>query len=130
MTAPWQVGKASIALADEIDVQRCIVVVDVGGEVVASLRMDGARFLSKRTAFAKARTAASTGIPTGGMPLDVGTAASVAAHGAVTPLPGGFPIRFGGRLAGAVGVGSGTGEQDIAVAAAGLAAVGAGPVTR
>jgi len=43
----------------------------------------------------------------------------------VTNLPGGLPIRFDGRLAGGVGVGSGTGEQDFDVARAALAAIGA-----
>ncbi|WP_352927258.1 hypothetical protein [Mesorhizobium sp. M1088] len=36
-----------------------------------------------------------------------------------------MPIRFGGRLARGIGVGSGTGEQDFDVAHAALAAVGA-----
>lgn len=119
---------AAVVRADEIGVPQCVVIVDVSGEVVASLRMDGAKYLSMRTARAKAQTAASTGAATGAMPLDVGTAAAVASDGGVTPLPGGLPIRFGGRLAGAIGVGSGTGEQDRDVAAAGLAAIGADPV--
>ncbi|HEY8594666.1 MAG TPA: heme-binding protein [Devosiaceae bacterium] len=117
----------AVARAREIGVPQCIVVVDASGETIASLRMDGAKFLSLRTARAKARTAASTDAATGTMPLDIGTAAGVASHGDVTPLKGGLPIRFGGRLAGAVGVGSGTGDQDVDVARAGLAAIGADP---
>jgi glc operon protein GlcG len=116
------------ARARAIGVPQCIVVVDASGETVASLRMDGAKFLSMRTARSKAMTAASTNAPTGSMPIDVGTAASVASGGAVTPLPGGLPIRFDGHLAGAVGVGSGTGAEDADVAAAGLAAIGADAV--
>ena len=54
-----------------------------------------------------------------------GTSVGIASQGGVTNLPGGLPIRFDGRLAGGVGVGSGTGEQDFDVARAALAAIGA-----
>ena len=119
---------AGIQTAERIGVLQCIVLVDPSGVTIASLRMTGAKFLSLQTAEAKARTAASTNTATGGMPIDIGTAASVASHGGVTPLPGGVPIRFGGRLAGGIGVGSGTGDQDVEVAKAALAALGADPV--
>lgn len=50
---------AGVARADMMGVPQCLVVVDASGETLASLRMDGARFLSLRTAQAKARTAAT-----------------------------------------------------------------------
>ncbi len=53
---------------------------------------------------------------------------AAATQGAVTGLPGGLPIRFGGRLVGGIGVGSGTGAEDEQVARAALAAVGADTV--
>lgn len=59
------------------------------------------------------------------MPPEFGVAAGIASQGGVTHLPGGLPIRFDGRLAGAIGVGSGTGEQDFDVARAALRAIGA-----
>ena len=53
------------------------------------------------------------------------SAASISSKGGMTLLKGGLPIRFGGKLAGAIGVGSGTGDEDVEVARAALAAVGA-----
>ncbi|MCF6125790.1 heme-binding protein [Mesorhizobium sp. M7A.F.Ca.CA.001.07.2.1] len=116
---------AGAARAVTIGVPQCLVVVDASGETIASLRMDGARFLSLHTARAKARTAASINAATGGMAPEAATLAGIASQGGVTNLPGGLPIRFDGRLAGAIGVGSGTGEQDFDVARAALAAIGA-----
>ncbi len=119
---------AGMAEADRIGVPQCLVIVDPSGEVIASVRMTGAKYLSLRTATSKARMAASIDGPTGGMPIDIGTAVAVATGGGATPLPGGLPIRFESRLAGAIGVGSGTGDQDIAVAKAALSELGADPV--
>ena len=46
----------------------------------------------------------------------------------VTGLPGGLPIAFEGEVIGGIGVGSGSGEEDLAVARAALAAIGADEV--
>jgi len=113
------------AKATELGQPQCLVVVDASGEVMGSLRMMGAKYLSLRSARAKARTAASTGATTGGMPEDFAAKLAAATANAVTNLPGGMPVKIDGRLAGAVGVGSGSGEQDVAVCGAMLAAVGA-----
>lgn len=43
----------------------------------------------------------------------------------MTGLAGGLPIWRGGILLGGIGIGSGTGEQDVEVAMAALAAIGA-----
>ncbi|WP_363221704.1 heme-binding protein [Mesorhizobium sp.] len=59
------------------------------------------------------------------MVFEAALSAGKASQGAVTNLPGGLPIRFGGRLAGGIGVGSGTGEQDFDVARAAVTAIGA-----
>ena len=120
--------EAAIAKAVGMGVPQCIVVVDASGEVLASARMDGAKFLSLKTATAKARTAVSNNAPTGAAGNEQALAASITTGGAMTVLRGGLPVRFGGMLAGAIGVGSGTGEQDIEVAQAALAAVGADAV--
>lgn len=126
--AALELLNAAVAEAEKMGVPQCIVVVDPSGEIIASLRMDGAKYLSMRTARAKAQTAASIGAPTGAMPFEFGVAAAIASSGSVTHLPGGLPIRFDGRLAGAIGVGSGTGDQDFAVARAALRALGADEV--
>ncbi|HEY0122435.1 MAG TPA: heme-binding protein [Rhizobium sp.] len=119
---------AAVAHAEKIAIPQCVFIVDASGETIASIRMDGAKYLSMHTACSKARTAASSNAPTGTMAFEFGTAAGIASQGGVTPLPGGLPIRFGGRLAGAIGVGSGTGDQDFEVARAALAAIGADAV--
>jgi uncharacterized protein GlcG (DUF336 family) len=119
---------AGIAKATEIAVPQCIFVVDASGETLACVKMDGAKYLSMHTALAKARTAASINNPTGKMAFEFGTSAGIASHGGVTPLPGGLPIRFAGKLAGGIGVGSGSGDQDFEVARAALAAIGADEV--
>ena len=117
--------EAAITKATAMGVPQCIIVTDASGEVLASVRMDGAKYLSLRTAHAKARTAASSNAPTGALGNEAALAASLTAKGAMTVLKGGLPIRFGGRLAGAIGVGSGTGDEDVEVCRAALAAIGA-----
>ncbi|KQV27130.1 glcg protein [Rhizobium sp. Root1203] len=119
--------RAAVEKAIEINVPQCIFIVDASGETIASLRMDGAKYLSMHTARAKARTSASIRNPTGSMAPDFAVSAGIASNGGVTNLPGGLPIRFNGELAGAIGVGSGTGDQDIEVGRAALAAIGADP---
>lgn len=123
-----QALSAAIDKATAMGVPQCIQIVDASGETIASLRMDGAKYLSMHTARAKARTAASINAPTGAMAFEFGVAAGIASNGGVTHLPGGLPIRFSGKLAGAIGIGSGSGDQDFEVARAALAAIGADPV--
>ncbi|RUM20497.1 heme-binding protein [Rhizobium vallis] len=120
--------RAAVEKAQEMGVPQCIFIVDPSGETIASLRMDGAKYLSMHTARAKARTAASIRNATGSMTPEFAVAAGIASNGGVTNLPGGLPIRFGGKLAGAIGVGSGTGDQDIEVGRAALAAIEADPI--
>ncbi|WFR98803.1 GlcG/HbpS family heme-binding protein [Rhizobium tumorigenes] len=119
---------AAVSHAEAITVPQCIFIVDVSGETILSARMDGAKYLSMHTARSKARTAASINGPTGAMAPEFGVAAGIASQGGVTHLPGGLPIRFDGKLAGAIGVGSGSGDQDFEVARAALKAIGADPV--
>lgn len=104
---------------------QCIVIVDPSAVDLAVLRMAGARVLSLRSARAKARTAASTGHPSDALPEAVRPAIASATGGAMTGLPGGLPIWRNGLLLGGIGVGSGTGAQDVEVALAALAAIGA-----
>ncbi|RVO69939.1 GlcG/HbpS family heme-binding protein [Sinorhizobium medicae] len=126
--AALEILAAGVARAKIIGVPQCIFVVDCSGETLASVRMDGAKYLSMHTARSKARTAVSVNNATGEMSAEFGLAAGIASNGGVTNLPGGLPIRFEGALAGAIGVGSGTGNQDLDVARAAIDAVGADPV--
>jgi glc operon protein GlcG len=116
---------AAVAKAEEIDVPQNIVIVDASGVLVGSVRMDGAKYLSIETATGKARFSASHNAPSGNLPFEAGVTFAVVTKGTATNLPGGLPIRFGGKLAGGIGVGSGTGDQDLVVARAALQAIGA-----
>ncbi len=116
---------AAIAEADRIGQPQCIVVVDASGELIAEVRMTGAKFLSRKSAFAKAQTAASIGAPSANIPIDFRPGIAAATGGTVTGLQGGLPIKIGDDILGGIGVGSGSGEQDILVGNAALAAIGA-----
>jgi glc operon protein GlcG len=104
---------------------QCIVIVDASAVDLAVLRMAGGKVLSLRSARAKAQTAASTGRPSDALPEAVRPAIAAATDGAMTGLAGGLPIWRNGVLLGGIGVGSGTGAQDVEVAEAALAAIGA-----
>jgi len=116
---------AAIAQAEAMAQPQCIVIVDASGELLGEIRMTGARFLSRKSALAKALTAASIGAPSENIPEAVRPAIGMASGGAVTGLKGGLPIRINGDVVGGIGVGSGTGDQDAEVARAALAAIGA-----
>eukprot|EP00632_Arachnochrysis_sp_CCMP2950_P005668 CAMPEP_0185719674 /NCGR_PEP_ID=MMETSP1164-20130828/49255_1 /TAXON_ID=1104430 /ORGANISM="Chrysoreinhardia sp, Strain CCMP2950" /LENGTH=148 /DNA_ID=CAMNT_0028387335 /DNA_START=36 /DNA_END=482 /DNA_ORIENTATION=- len=116
---------AAVAAAEAMGQPQCIVVVDASGEVLGEIRMTGAKFLSRKSALAKARSAASSGKPSDALPEPVRAPLAAATGGAVTALKGGLPIVVNGALLGGIGVGSGTGDQDIQVANAALAAIGA-----
>ena len=116
---------AAIAQAEAMAQPQCIVIVDASGELLGEIRMTGARFLSRKSAMAKALTAASIGAPSENIPEAVRPAIGMASGGAVTGLKGGLPIRLNGDVVGGIGVGSGTGDQDAEVARAALAAIGA-----
>jgi glc operon protein GlcG len=114
---------AAIAKATEMQVPQCISIVDAGGHLIAFARMDGAFAMSMPTSLMKAKTAASYGEPTGNILAGVDIKLAIATQGERINLPGGLPIVIDGRVVGAIGVGSGTGEQDRAVAAAALRTV-------
>lgn len=114
---------AAIEAAEAISVPQCIVVVDATGTVVASICMDGAMFLSLRTARRKAITAASTRRPTGDMDNTKSLRLAAATDGDFIALEGGLPVFIDHHLVGAIGVGSGTGDEDLIVARAAIAAI-------
>lgn len=117
--------QAAVARAEEIGQPQCIVIVDASGEPLGEIRMTGAKYLSRRSARTKARTAASIGAPSDAIPEAVRPHIAAATQNAVTGLGGGLPIRVGGVLLGGIGVGSGSAEQDIDVGRAALTAIGA-----
>lgn len=111
---------AGIAQAEKDGQPQCIVIVDASGEPLAQIRMTGAKFLSLKSALAKARTAASIGAPSDLIPEHVGLFIAAATDGNVTRLGGGLPIVYKDQVIGGIGVGSGSPDQDKAVAQAAI----------
>jgi uncharacterized protein GlcG (DUF336 family) len=109
---------AAAAKATEIGVPQVIVVVDEGCNMLAFLRMDGSRVLSIDSATRKAMTSAATGKPTGGLAADMELKLGLATTGKITNLKGGLPLVVDGFVVGGIGIGSGTGEQDLVCAQA------------
>ena len=115
--------------AQEIGVPMDIAVVDDGGHLLASIRMDGAKLSSVQIAKTKAVSAAIRRMPTGPMPpgaepnilLSLGLA--IGSGGQQTPIRGGLPLVVDGVCVGAIGVSNGTEDQDAEVARAGAAAL-------
>jgi len=115
--------EAAHAKALEIGVPQNIAVVDAGGRLLAFRRMAGAKFLSVDTAIAKAVSSTSIAGPSGAAPADMGTLIGITTQGAFTNLKGGLPVMLDGRVAGAIGIGSGAPDEDVAVAQAGVDAL-------
>jgi glc operon protein GlcG len=115
--------EAAVAKAATMGVPQCIAVVDDGGNLLAFLRMDGAKFLSIDSALRKAITAVSGRAPTGNVAPEIDLKLGLATSGKLVNLKGGVPIVVDRMVIGGIGVGSGTGDQDLEVAKAGLAAI-------
>ena len=111
--------------AEEIGVPMGIAVTDESGALIAYEKMDGAKVLSAPFAIDKSYTAAHTrkgtpvlneanqpGNPTHGLASALG--------GRMLVLSGGLPIILDGDVIGGIGVSSGSPEQDLEVATAGV----------
>ena len=115
--------QAAMEKAESMGVPQCITIVDTGGHMMAFCRMDGAFVLSNDSSMKKAVTAAIYGQLTGQMDDNVAIKLAIATDGKRVNLPGGVPIIVKGDVIGGIGVGSGTGAQDLEVAKAGIAAL-------
>jgi len=115
--------EAAVAKAAAMNKPQCISVVDEGGNLLAFTRMDGGKVLSIESSIRKAATAASSRGPTGGISGDLEFRLAHATSGRLVNLKGGLPIIVDGITIGGIGVGSQTGEEDLEVAKAGLAAI-------
>jgi len=107
---------AAVAHARKMGVPQCIAIVDDGCNLMAFVRMDGSRLMSIRSSERKAMTAANSGRPTGGLSADVETKLALATDGNMVNLKGGLPVIVDCHVIGGIGVGSGTGDQDLEVA--------------
>jgi uncharacterized protein GlcG (DUF336 family) len=115
--------EAAVKKAVEMKKPQCIAVVDDGGNLLAFSRMDGGKILSIESAIRKAATAASSRGMTGGIQGDLEFRLAHATSGRLVNLKGGVPVIVEGITIGGIGVGSQTGEEDLEVAKAGLAAI-------
>jgi glc operon protein GlcG len=115
--------------ASKLGIRVSIAVVDVGGNLVALQRMDGATPMTPAVAEGKALGAAMFQRD-GGWLLSVANdrpafyaAISGMARRQMVPGPGSLPIYKGGEILGAVGVSGGKPEQDLECAEAGVSSL-------
>src|SRR5262245_29151720 len=103
-----------------------IVVLDSGGHMVMSQRLDGTQYASIRIAEGKARTALEFKRPTKALDDTIAGGGAglrlLSVHGA-TVIEGGVPIVVDGKIAGSIGVSGVTSQQDAQIARAGADAV-------
>lgn len=118
--------EGAAAKAREMGVPQCIAVTDESGHLIKFDRMDGGKVSSVSIAIDKAFTGAVArrgthvynelcvpGKPTFGI--------HVTNNGRFSVIGGGLPVHVGGDIVGGIGVSSGTAEQDLICAEAGLA---------
>jgi uncharacterized protein GlcG (DUF336 family) len=102
-----------------------IVVVDDHGDVIASLRMDGAKAFVYELARRKAVTAADWGSPSKNFQDALGQGRTgLLAMDRVMPLAGGLPAKLGDETIGAIATSGGSGaDGDTVISQAGLDAL-------
>jgi len=120
---------ATVAHGRTLGLKLSASVVDLGGNLQAFLRGNGALLSSVSISQDKAYTAANFGRPTGDVSETlVNRSALLRADFGSRPhmalFPGGLPIIVDGVLVGGLGVSGATSQEDAICAAAGLAAVG------
>jgi uncharacterized protein GlcG (DUF336 family) len=127
-----EAAKAVAEAAEKHAVERgwtvAVAVVDGAGGLMLFHCLDGTKPASQDIAILKARTAARLHRPTKALEDGIagGRVALLSVPGMLA-LEGGVPIRVDGRVVGAVGVSGMNSSQDAEAAAAGLAALQAGP---
>lgn len=119
----------ALAKATEIGVPSVVAIYDRAGTQLAFFRQSGALTISTSLAPQKSYTAAVFGAPTAEFAANFASdpllAASLLKLDNITLVGGGLPIVLGGVPVGGIGASGGSVEQDIEVATAGLAAIGA-----
>ena len=123
-----RVIEAAEAKAVELGIPQDIAVVDTGGHLKAHVRMDNANIGSIYISINKAYTAIAFQCQTRDLSditrVDQDLYGLSDAHGGrLVVFPGGIPLVRSGAIVGAIGVSTGTIEQDQAVAEAGAAAL-------
>ncbi|WP_404364953.1 heme-binding protein [Marinobacter sp.] len=111
--------------AREIGVPMCIAITDESGNLVAFERMDGGKVTSSTVAQDKAFTAAAARKATheynqACVPGNLVFGIHTAIGGRLCVVGGGLPIAVDGTVVGGIGLSSGTPQQDIECAEAGI----------
>src|SRR5207247_2972461 len=123
LAAPKKIAAAAEADAKAKGARVVIAVVDDGGNLLLLERLDDTQVASVDVGIGKARTAAIFRRPSKVFEDQIrdGRVAALALPGA-TPLQGGVPITYEGKVIGAIGVSGESPAQDEDIAKAGAAA--------
>jgi glc operon protein GlcG len=123
LEAAKKIAAAAEAEADKRGSTVVIAVVDDGGHLILLERLNDTQVASVEVGIGKARTAAIFRRPSKEFEDQVknGRVAALSLPGA-TPLQGGLPILYEGKVIGAIGVSGNTPQQDEDIARAGVAA--------
>ncbi|OEY65577.1 GlcG/HbpS family heme-binding protein [Marinobacter sp. X15-166B] len=113
------------AKAREIGVPMCIAVTDESGNLVAFERMDGGKVTSITVAQDKAFTAAAAKKATHeynavNVPGNLAFGIHTEVGGRISSVGGGLPVIVDGEVVGGIGLSSGTPQQDMDCAQAGI----------
>ena len=111
--------------AREIGVPMCIAVVDESGTLIAFERMDGGKVTSVTIAQDKAFTAAAARKAThdynaANVPGNLAFGIHTEVGGRLSTVGGGLPVMVDGEVVGGIGLSSGTPQQDMDCAQAGI----------
>ncbi len=111
--------------ARDIGVPMCVAVVDESGNLVAFERMDGGKTTSVIIAQDKAFTAAAARKPTheynaANVPGNLAFGIHTEVGGRLSTVGGGLPVLVNGEVVGGIGLSSGTPQQDMDCAQAGI----------
>jgi glc operon protein GlcG len=121
----------AIEYARANNLQQSFVVLDAGGHVIASMRMDGAALFTIEFALGKAYLSAVAGRPSAALgesyqnnPAPWGNAAGIGYGVPMLPSRGAWPVTMNGVLVGSIGASGAPSQEDENAVRAGLAAVG------
>lgn len=111
--------------AREIGVPMCIAIVDESGNLIAFERMNGGKTSSVTIAQDKAFTAAAAKKATHdynavNVPGSLAFGIHTEVGGRISSVGGGLPVVVGGEVVGGIGLSSGTPQQDMDCAQAGI----------
>ncbi|ERS90850.1 DNA polymerase III subunit delta' [Marinobacter sp. C1S70] len=117
--------EGAAAKASEIGVPMCIAVVDESGTLIAFERMDGGKVTSVTIAQDKAFTAAAARKAThdynaANVPGNLAFGIHTEVGGRLSTVGGGLPVMVNGEVVGGIGLSSGTPQQDMDCAQAGI----------